>query len=130
AVLAHFERELQNVKVAAPYIQMVIQIIPGVGQLASGVIAAGLALASGQPLDKALIAGIKNALPGGPIAAAAFDVGQDIISGKPIEQIGIDALPLPEESKQILRLSADVTRRVATGEPIDDDLAKAAILAL
>lgn len=130
AVLAHFERELANAKLAAPYVQIVIQIIPGVGQFASGAIAAGLVLASGQPIEKALLAGLKNALPGGPIAAAAFDIGTGVLQGKPVEEIGIDIVPLPEETKVLLRLAAQTTRHAVNGEPLTADLTKAALLAM
>jgi hypothetical protein len=118
AIVGHFERELGNIKKAAPYAQMVISFVPGIGTLASGAIAVGLALANGQPIDEAIIAGVKNALPGGPVTAAAFDVGQGIISGKPIEEIGIGVLPIPDQAKQLVLSGAKLTRAIASGEPV------------
>jgi hypothetical protein len=118
ALMAQFERDIKNIKTVAPYAQAVISFVPGIGPIASAAIGTGLALASGRPIDEALLEGVKGALPGGPIAAAAFDVGVGVMQGKPIEEIGIAVLPIPQTAKDTLSAGARVTRALASGQPV------------
>lgn len=111
--------QVANVKAVAPYAQTVIGLVPGIGQSINAGLGAGLALAGGQPLSKALLAGIKGALPGGMIAQAAFDVGQSAIEGKPITSIGLSALPIPTDQKKAIALGLDAAARIAKGERVD-----------
>lgn len=62
-----------------PYAKMVCSCVPGIGSAIGGAIGCGMALADGQPLDKAFIAGIAGAIPGGPLVQAAFTAGTTII---------------------------------------------------
>lgn len=130
ALLAHIEREIANIKAIAPYAQMVISFVPGIGPIASAAIGTGLALAAGQRIDQALLEGVKGALPGGPLAKAAFEAGQGVLSGKPVEEIGIEALPIPAAAKQGLEAGARLTKQVASGGRVDDALMNEAIRAL
>src|SRR6185369_13520243 len=61
-----------DIKAVAPYAQMVVSCVPGIGTLASGALGAGIALANGQRIDSALLEGVKGAMPGGPAARAAL----------------------------------------------------------
>lgn len=119
ALLHHFEQDLKSVKDVGPYAQMVLSVVPGIGTGINAAIAAGVALASGQRIDKALEAAITAAIPGGPIAKAAFDIGKGIADHRPLEQIAIGALPIPETIKEGLKTAATLTRALASGKPID-----------
>jgi hypothetical protein len=81
-------RELKAFKEVGPYVQMVMSFVPGIGQGISAAMGVALALANGQPIDKALIAGVEGALPGGPLAKMAFDIAANVadslITGKKI----------------------------------------------
>jgi hypothetical protein len=87
-MMAELNREVASFKEVGPYVQMVISFVPGIGQGISGAMGVALALANGQPIDKALIAGVESALPGGPLARMAFTIVANVadaaIQGKPI----------------------------------------------
>ena len=68
-----------SIKTVAPYAQMVVSMVPGVGQGVSAALSAGMALAAGQPIGKALLAGVAGALPGGPLAQAAFNQAATLV---------------------------------------------------
>src|SRR6478752_1725708 len=91
--LGSLKSALANVKAIAPYAQTVLSFVPGVGQGLSGAIGASMALAAGQSISDALLAGVKGAIPGGPLAQAAFSVASDVMQGKQITTIAINALP-------------------------------------
>lgn len=134
--LKAFERELANIKKAAPYAQTVISFVPGIGPVASGAISAGIAMANGQPIDEILIAGAKGAIPGGPLAAAAFEASVGAIQGKSIEEIGIGTVSnlgqavgvkLPEDAERYLAAGLQVAKGVAQGENVQTAIVSEAI---
>lgn len=81
---------LALVKTAAPYLQIGLSCIPGVGQAASAALGAAVALADGRGITDALIAGAKGAVPGGPIVADAFETAvntvANMVDGESIDQ--------------------------------------------
>ena len=86
------KRDLNSAKEIAPYVQAVISVVPGVGAGVNGAIAAGAALAQGQPITSALVAGLKNSLPGGPLAAQAFDTAYAVARGQNVGEAALQAL--------------------------------------
>ena len=118
AILKAGREILESAKTVAPYVQMGISFIPGVGTVASAAIGAGLALAQGRSLDDALIAGIKGAVPGGPLAVAAFETGVRTI-GALTEGKSLDAVAL-----EFARAAAVSAARAASGG--NEEIAKAA----
>lgn len=89
--LQTLQEQVQVARTVAPYAQMVMQLVPGVGPIASGAISAGIALANGQTIDAALVEGVKGALPGGPLAQAAFSAGKAAMDGESAASIGLKA---------------------------------------
>lgn len=71
---------LEVVKTVAPFIQIGLSFIPGIGTVASAALGAGIALAEGRPISDVLIAAAKGAFPGGPLAVAAIDAGLHAIA--------------------------------------------------
>jgi hypothetical protein len=67
-----------------PYVQSVLSFVPGVGTGISAALGAAQALADGRPIDEAIIAGARSAIPGGPIAQMAFDSAWGLAHGRPI----------------------------------------------
>lgn len=139
-LLSQFKQELQNVKAVAPYAQMVVSFVPGIGPGVSGAIGAGLALADGQPISKAMLAAVKGSLPGGPLAGALFDMAQSTItaaaSHKPftwetVAAAGVSAgstlAGLPEAAKGALLGALDSVNKLAHGIPADVAIADGAI---
>lgn len=106
----------------AQAISTVVSFIPGVGTAISGVIQAGIALANGEDFGTALISGMKGALPGGPVAKAAFDVGQAVLEGKRVDEVLLAALPIPPQAKELLGRGLVMVQTIAEGKPITDAL--------
>jgi hypothetical protein len=75
-----------------PYVQSVISFVPGVGTGVSAALGAAQALADGRPIDEAIVAAAKGAIPGGPMAQMAFDAAWGLAHGRPIEAAALDAL--------------------------------------
>lgn len=129
--LGSLKSALSSVKAIAPYAQTVLSFVPGVGQGLSGAIGAAMALASGQSITQALMAGVKGALPGGPIAQAAFSIAADAMAGKPITTIAINAIPgLSAQAKNALMTGLDAAKRLAKGEKVAQVLVDSALHSL
>ena len=126
AVIGNIKSQIKDVKEVAPYAQMVISVVPGVGTVASGAIGAGIALSNGQPITKALVAGIKDSIPGGAAGKALFSVAEAAVSGKPLAQVGLAALPLPDDQKKAINSTLSFVKDVAAGKRVDQSLLKAA----
>lgn len=118
-------REMKVAKDIAPYAQTAIQFVPGVGPVASGAISAGIALANGQTLDEALIEGVRGALPGGPLAKAAFDVGRNALQGKDVKEIALSqvgplvnavGVPVPPAAQKALAAGLRVAQGAMRGD--------------
>jgi hypothetical protein len=65
---------------------MVAPFVPGIGTGVGAALGAADALANGQPITQALIAGVRGAIPGGVIAQAAFDTAAQLAQGKRLDQ--------------------------------------------
>lgn len=124
AVSRRLKADIRSVKAVAPYAQMVITLVPGVGTAAGAALSAGLALANGQPITAAIMAGVKGAVPGGAAAKMAYDVGLAAARGERVDKIAIAALPISNDQKKMLRASLDVVVDVARGKRVDKSLLK------
>jgi len=136
AVLGEFSRQLKAIHEVAPYAQMVISFVPGIGPGVSAGIAAGLALASGQRIDQVLVAAARGAVPGGAIAQMAFDMAHAAASGKRLEDVlatgamdglAVAGVPIPEEAKKGILAGLHAASKIARGERIDMALADTAL---
>ncbi len=128
--LANFKTALASVKTIGPYIQTVISFVPGIGTGISAAIGAGLALANGQSISQALVAGVKGALPGGPAAQAAFSVAQAAIERKPISQIALAALPISDQQKKLLNQGLSAAKDIASGKNVAQSVIDNAVKSL
>jgi len=129
-MLNNFKQTLNSVKTLGPYIQTVISFVPGIGTGVSAAIGAGLALAEGKNITEAMVAGVRGAIPGGPAAAAAFDVAKAAIERKPIDQIALAALPIPPQQKQLLSQGLNAVKDIAAGKNVAHSIVDNAIKAL
>jgi hypothetical protein len=121
-VSRNFERQLQNVKDVAPYVQTIISFVPGVGPGISGAISAGLSLAQGKPLDQVMVDAALGALPGGPLVKSMAQMAVAAASGKPLSDIAISALPISPGAKEGLKAGLRVAADVAQGKRVDKSL--------
>ncbi len=128
--LAGLKSTLANARTLAPYAQAVVSMVPGVGQGMSGAIGAATALASGQSITAAMEAAVKGALPGGPLAQAAFSVASDTLHGKPLTQIALNAVPLPPAQKVALTNAVHMAKDLAAGKNVSHAILDAAMAQL
>jgi hypothetical protein len=66
-----------------------VAFVPGVGTGVAAGIGASAALIEGKPIDAAFIEAVKSAIPGGAIAAAAFEIGKNVIEKKSVDPIDL-----------------------------------------
>lgn len=129
----NFKHTVADIHDVAPYAQAVLSEVPGLGTGISGVIGASFALADGVPITQALLAGVKESMPGGVIGQSLFSVSQAVMSGKGIDQVALSALPIPDEQKHALTDALEVTKKIANGENVTniakDEAGKALALA-
>lgn len=122
-----FQTQLRAAKTLAPYVQTVVSVVPGLGTGLSAGIGGALALASGASIDQAMLAAARSALPGGPLAQAAFDVALAASQGKPVEAVLLNALPVSPAAKDALVRGARAARQLAEGKSIDKVLVDQAL---
>lgn len=111
----------------APYAQTVLSFVPGVGTSAAGIIGTAAALAKGKPITEAVVAGMRGALPGGPVAQAAFDVAYAGVQGRPIDEVALNAIPVPPEQRRLIAAAVKATRDIANGKRVDQAIVKRAL---
>lgn len=128
--LGNFKRALGDVKAVAPYVQVVVSMVPGVGQGLSGAIGASLALASGASITDAMTQGVQDALPGGPAARAAFKLAHGIVKGEKIDQLALDVIPIPDAQKKALTQAIGAVKDIASGKKVSSVLVDQALQAL
>lgn len=130
AVVNNLKSQLKSIKEVAPYAQTFVSMVPGIGTGVSAAIGAASALASGAPLSQALVAGIKGALPGGPLAQSAFSIAEAAASGKSLDKVALAALPISPEAKKGIETAVSAARAIAQGKRIDATLADTALAAV
>ncbi len=139
-VLNQLKDALKGFKEVAPYAQMVVSIVPGVGPLASAGLSAGLALVEGQPIKDVLKAGLIGAMPGGPLVKAAVTMATELIQvaatggkldfatlAKTAGGIASSTLGLPIAATHALTSGLTVLGDVASGKPFEKALVDTAI---
>jgi hypothetical protein len=123
ALADHFKAQLKTVKDAAPYAQTVVSLLPGIGTGVSAAVSAGIALAEGQDITDIAKSAIRGALPGGAVAAAAFDTALKVAAGENVGQAALESARnlVPDGPA---RKAFDVGLAVVTGEKIQTALAR------
>jgi hypothetical protein len=142
-LVAQFKTALQDFKNVGPYVQMIISVVPGWGTAVSAAIGMGLALANGQPIDQAILAGVTSMLPGGPLAKAAVNMAYSgIHAAITHEKLNIsslgnmamgaaaDALNLPAAAKNAIMAGVGAVGQICSGVPIDKAITHGVIDAL
>lgn len=117
--LSTLQNQIKSVQGVAPYAQAVLSVVPVVGPGINAGLSTGLALASGRPLTAAIMAGVRASLPGGPLAAAAFDAGKAAVEGKGISSVALAALPVGAAEKRAIAAGLDAAGRIAKGQRVD-----------
>jgi hypothetical protein len=143
AVLKSLKNQVKDFQQIAPYAEMVVSLVPGVGQGIGAALAAGVALSEGQSISGVLKAGLMGAIPGGPLVQAAIETGvgviQHVAKGDKLDFNVISqsaagaastALGLPPSAKNALIAGIAITGQIAKGKAIDKALTDGAISTL
>lgn len=117
-----FKEQVKAYQDIAPYVQTVISGVPGIGQGLSGAIGAANALSKGRPITDAMLEAAKGAMPGGPMAQAAFSVAVTAIQGKPVTEVMLSAIPIDPTQKKLLVAGVMAAKDIANGKPIDESM--------
>jgi uncharacterized protein YbjQ (UPF0145 family) len=113
-----FKSAIKNTRTLAPYVQTVVSFVPGIGQGVSAGLGGALALASGAPISEAMLEAVKSALPGGPLAQAAFSIATSAIQGKDMNTALVGALPISNQQKGLLLRGISAAKDLAHGKPV------------
>lgn len=121
AALDNFKSQVGAIKAVGPYAATIVSFVPGIGTGFAAAIAAGTALAEGKPIDEALEAGIKGAIPGGAIAASGYELAKRVASGENVGKAALEAAraQLPAEAQKAF----DIGLAVVTGKQLQQALA-------
>lgn len=90
--------------------------IPGVGQAVSGGMAAAAALGRGESLKDAALKSARAAIPGGPVAQAAFDIAVGAAKGQRLDDAALAAVREQVPGGELGRAAFDAGLAVATGK--------------
>jgi hypothetical protein len=74
--------EIAKYEAAAPYVETVVALIPGVGGMCASCIAVGVGVAEGQPIDQILVEAAAAQIPGGAIVVAGYLAAKTVLQGK------------------------------------------------
>jgi hypothetical protein len=111
-------------RAALPLAQLGVGFVPGLGHGVNAAIGAGLALADGKPITEAMIEAVKSAIPGGPLAKMALDVGMrsavDLASGKRFDAIALEAVRRHLPGGEAAKIAFDTGLALAQGKKIQD----------
>jgi len=116
---------ISDAREALRFAAMVAPFVPGIGTGVGAALGAADALANGQPITQALIAGVRGAIPGGVIAQAAFDTAAGLAQGKKIDEALLTAARnrLPPGPAQA---AFDTGLSIAQGKKLQDAMLQGA----
>lgn len=127
AFMSKLTETVKDAKSVAPYAQSVLNLVPGIGTGVSAALGAGLALANGQSIDKALLEGITASIPGGAAAKAALNTAVAGIhvaaTGAKFDLQAIEKSTLPPA---VLH-GIDMVGKLAHGQRLDKALVQDAV---
>lgn len=104
--------------------------IPGIGTGIAAGIAAGTALARGQRLDRALMAGAKGALPGGALTQAALKTAEGVVTGKRLDRALLAGARNAVPGGELGRAAFDTALAIGRGQRPDLAVKEQAIRAV
>lgn len=113
---------IQLARTVAPFIQLGVSFVPGIGQVASAAIGAGVAFATGAPIDEVLLAGARGAFPGGPLVLQAIETGVRTVAntarGQRVDRAFLDGLRKSLSREE--RIAFDAIVALAEGKRVQD----------
>ena len=121
--------EVVKFTAAAPYVETVVALVPGVGGMCASCLAVGVGVAEGESVDQIVVDAAAAQIPGGPIVVAGYKAAKVILSGKsrPIawDTVAVGALqgiassagtPMPPGAVSSLKVAAKFGSDIANGK--------------
>ena len=109
-----------DVRKSLQFAAMVAPFVPGVGTGVAAALGAANALASGQKITDALIAGARGAVPGGAIAQMAFDTAVNLARGKNVGEAFLNSARSRLPGGPAAQAAFDAALTLAKGKSIQD----------
>ena len=129
AILNTVSDTVKSVKTVAEYTKMVIGLVPGVGTGIGAALGAGLALADGQPIDKAMMEAAASAIPGGALAKAGLTMADEGVRAA-IDHTNLDLGTIAQSTVSSFNLTGPAKDAAATAINVIKDPSKANLIAL
>lgn len=120
AIQKSAQAQIGDLRKSLQFAAMVAPFIPGIGTGVGAALAAGNALAAGQPITDALIAAARNAVPGGAVAQVAFDTAVNLAKGKNIEEALLNSARSRLPGGPAAQAAFDAALALAKGKNIQD----------
>jgi GH25 family lysozyme M1 (1,4-beta-N-acetylmuramidase) len=111
--IGDFRQSLQFAAMVAPF-------VPGLGTGVAAALGAANALAAGQPINDALIAAARSAIPGGAVAQIAFDTATNLVKGKSIGDSLLSSARAQIPGGPAAQAAFDAAVALAKGKNIQD----------
>jgi hypothetical protein len=100
--------------------EMVAPFIPGIGAGVGAALGAANALAAGQPINEAIFAAARGAIPGGRIAQVAFDTAKSLAQGKNVTEALLTTARNQLPGGPAARAAFDGALALAQGKKLQD----------
>jgi hypothetical protein len=101
---------------------MVAPFVPGLGTGVAAALGAANALASGERITDALIAGARNAVPGGALAQSAFDIATRVAKGQNFGEAALNAARSQLPGGPLAQAAFDSGVALMKGKSLQDSL--------
>ena len=111
-----------DVRESLRFAAMVAPFVPGVGTGVGAALGVANALAAGERITDAVIAGARNAIPGGAIAQAGFDTATRLARGQNLREAMLDGIRSRLPGGPIAQAAFDTGLALAKGQRIQDSL--------
>jgi hypothetical protein len=115
AGVADFKDNLRFAALVAPF-------VPGIGTGVAAALATANALASGERISDALIAGARNAIPGGALAQSAFDIAANVAKGKNLSEAALNAVRSRLPGGPLAQAAFDTSLALAKGKNLQESI--------
>lgn len=111
-----------DVRESLRFAAMVAPFVPGLGTGVAAALGVANALASGERITDAIIAGARNAVPGGAIAQAAFDAATRLARGQNLRDAMLDTFRSQLPGGPMAQAAFDAGLALAKGKNIQDSI--------
>jgi hypothetical protein len=111
-----------DVRESLRFAAMVAPFVPGIGTGVAAALGAANALASGERITDALIAGARNAVPGGALAQTAFDMGARLAKGQNLGEAALGAVRSKLPGGRLAQAAFDSSIALMKGKSLQDSL--------